>query len=266
MSNFNDFARGGLVGFSTVMIGYPFDTVKTNLQNRNFYSMTNTFKSIYQTQGVKGFYRGAHYPFIFLITKRTYQYPLYERLKSHFNPFLSGALTGVSGTILGCPMHNIKIKIQNKIAVASKNSQVIENTNIYSIVKEIMGKRGWKGFYLGFYPTLVRDFFYGGSFLGFYGIFRQYAKNIKFNNYWMERGKYGICSATSSLITWSLFIPIDTIKNNIQSEKKYFQLKNRISKDGLIRTLWAGYTPAVIRTIPASVISLIIYEWLGSNN
>jgi len=265
---FTNFIRGGTVGIATVIVGYPFDTVKVRMQNRYFYSMVTSFSETYKKQGINGFYRGCQAPLCVLIIKRGYQYPLFEETRNqlinntgYFKAinqysagYLAGSVAGLSGTIFSCPMHNVKIKMQNQI------KPIIE-TNFRNTIKNIYQVRGIKGFYLGFKMTLLRDFFYSGSYLGNYGLMRQHAEEHDFNNRFLNGIKLGICGAISSIITWSIFLPIDAVKTNIQSEKKTLVLRNRIAKEG-IRTLWVGYLPVIIRTIPTSIAAMFLYETL----
>jgi hypothetical protein len=73
-----------------------------------------------------------------------------------------------------------------------------------------------------------------------------------------------INGSVSHIITWFLFIPIDTIKTNIQ-RKNYTTIKDIIStiykKNGL-SGFWRGIIPACLRTIPVSGISMIGYEYI----
>ena len=66
-----DFVAGYAGGVCGVLVGHPFDTVKIRLQTRGhlYKSGTHAFKSIFKTEGIRGFFKGVLPP---CIGKKTY--------------------------------------------------------------------------------------------------------------------------------------------------------------------------------------------------
>jgi solute carrier family 25 carnitine/acylcarnitine transporter 20/29 len=59
-SDFDSFIAGFAYGTTTVIVGQPFDTIKTRMQALGTHaSMMNTSSSIFKTEGVAGLYRGV---------------------------------------------------------------------------------------------------------------------------------------------------------------------------------------------------------------
>jgi hypothetical protein len=48
-------------------LGYPFDVIKTNIQIYPTQRYHQIIKTIYSKNGIKGFYRGWYFPFMFSI-------------------------------------------------------------------------------------------------------------------------------------------------------------------------------------------------------
>ena len=64
----------------------------------------------------------------------------------------------------------------------------------------------------------------------------------------------------SSIITWSVFFPLDTIKVAIQTKKGPKHIKYIIKESGIFG-LWKGASPVLLRVFPVSACSMAIYEY-----
>lgn len=121
MSTNTDFFNGLFVGGSQVIIGYPFDTIKTVLQ-------TNSTKI-----GWGSLYRGVKYPLfsnsiinsaLFGINTYTYQ------LTNSY--FVSGAISGFIGAFIICPVEQFKVRAQ----IMSNYRQPLFRALIPTIMRE----------------------------------------------------------------------------------------------------------------------------------
>lgn len=99
MSN-NDFLNGLFVGASQVLVGYPFDTVKT----------------IFQTGSRKigwNLYRGSQFQFfnnsVVNSTLFGFNTEMYKLTESYY---LSGIVSGFIGAFIICPLEQFKVKAQ----------------------------------------------------------------------------------------------------------------------------------------------------------
>lgn len=115
------------------------------------------------------------------------------------NNFLSGAVSGAFGTIIGCPMHVIKIQTQNVVHLAtppsSSSTAAINSTsssaasasaarsssssllvergggqgwNAFYCTKAILREDGVRGLYRGFKFHVLKDTIFAGTYLGTY--------------------------------------------------------------------------------------------------
>lgn len=78
---------------------------------------------------------------------------------------LSGAVAGGLGTVIGCPMHVIKVQTQNQTSQGTRNA--------WTCTKDIWNCHGFRGFYLGLKANLLKDICFAGTYLGLYSGFRE---------------------------------------------------------------------------------------------
>jgi solute carrier family 25 carnitine/acylcarnitine transporter 20/29 len=101
----NEYLLGNLFGISQVIIGYPFDTVKTNLQN--FKPIVPLFHS------PRLFYKGMQYPLLTSMLGTTLMFGNYSYfLEITENKFISASTTGIIGAFLITPFDHLKIQRQ----------------------------------------------------------------------------------------------------------------------------------------------------------
>ncbi|KAJ3214401.1 hypothetical protein HK099_006893, partial [Clydaea vesicula] len=239
---------------SSVLFGYPFDTVKTKMQAYKYSSTLNCIKQTYNGEGIAGFFRGV-FPVLFSASVfRSISFTIYTRTKEFSMQTLnkstnlsvlskislSSLSSGLfSGTVISClnaPIEFVKIQKQlERIYPANVNSfgenitssletdakgirrnlGLSNNTTTYQWVVKIFQKRGLFGLYYGAHLHIFRDAL--GSSLYFCGY---------------EITKYALTPSgerPSSITTllaggfagsscWLILFPIDLVKSNIQKE------------------------------------------------
>lgn len=84
-----DVALGFIPGVAhagaTIMVGYPFDTVKTRLQTGMYSSLRQCIADSTAKAGIASFYRGASVPLTSLLVKRPIEFYIFEELQTN-NP------------------------------------------------------------------------------------------------------------------------------------------------------------------------------------
>lgn len=253
---------GFSVGITSMIVGYPADTIKVRLQTGMYSSLKNCVIKTYSIDGIKGFYRGSLIPLLTMGLRRSYQYPLFENLKKTNSNYLAGSLSGASGTLIGCPVHVLKIRMQN--------SHKKEISSLWKCTKQIYKQDGFVGFYKGFYINLIKDGIFGCLFLGTYGTLKDKLIQKKdngellFDKISLDSHYNMICAGTlagcfSSIITWVILFPIDTVKTAIQSKKGLDLIKLKRQKG--ILSFWTGLSPVILRALPVSLTSMFAYEF-----
>lgn len=255
--NENHIIKNALAGASlatiVTIVGYPFDLIKTRMQTGRYLSSLQCLSYTWKKGGFLGFYRGSTMPWISHLTKRPLQYPVAEYMKEKgiCNNYLIGAFSGILGTVFGTPLQVIKVSIQT--------SKKDNNLNVSKVINQNYQLHGWRGFFRGFIPTLIKDTLYSASFVGNYYYLRDWFGTDK-------PWKTFISGAVAHSITWSIFIPIDNVKTNIQrhQEKKITiqeAIQNTYSRYGF-KGFWKGVVPACLRTIPVSGCGVVAYEYV----
>lgn len=234
---------GSAAAITSVMLGYPFDTVKTRLQTGIMDSSYRGLVSAVKKDGFGILYKGVSAPLITLSIKRGYQYNAFETLNKYTsNAWISGAIAGGTGTVISCPMQVIKTNMQSG-----------EFNNVQNCLRYIHHNYGWKGLYRGFIPNMSKDVLFATLYLGSYDTLRTRFPDNPMGHFF--------AGGIASTITWSLLFPVDTIKINSQyTHSNITILKERVNTHGY-RVLWKGVTPALLRIFPVSACSMVVYEY-----
>jgi len=239
---------GALSGLTSVLGGYPFDTIKTRSQINNG-SSRNILINMIKNEGTLSIYRGVMSPLLTITIKRSYQYYLFDTLKEYnYNPFLAGGLAGLSGSLIGCPMHVLKAQMQATDKTKFKNT--------FQLSKYIFKNEGFLGFYRGFYINTCKDFIFGASYLGTYTNLKEYFKKYIDN----DKLIHFLSGGSAATITWGCFIPIDHFETAIQTKRGSKYVFDKIKNQG-ITVLWRGSLPILLRIFPVSAISMTVYEF-----
>jgi len=166
-------------GIIQVIIGHPFDTIKTINQNNNF--LNKNIK-------LKNFYRGIKYPIIQtpLINVSNFYYNDYFIKKYNMNLFNSSILSGFISSIIITPLDYCKINNQQNLKKNINFIKILCSYKHYHIVS------------LREVPAL---FIYFNSY--------DYSKKYIHS--------YSLCGSLAGVLSWLLTYPIDTIKTRLQS-------------------------------------------------
>lgn len=244
------FLPGAIQAATGMIISYPFDTIKSKMQKnpKVFNTTYNTIKKTFIKEGFKGFYRGIPIPLSVIVIKRGFQYDLYEKLnKKNFNTYIIGGLSGGLGSVIGCPMHYVKINMQ----IHERKTY----TNTLQFIKKTLKDDGIRKFYHGIKIDFLKESTFGCLYLGTYGYLRKNTPQTSLYHF--------ICGGISSIITWGMLFPIDSLRTEIMTNSNnnvLDTLKTKI-KNNSLKSLWCGITPILIRIFPVSAISMMTYEY-----
>lgn len=142
----------------------PGDTIRMNSNIKNI-STNEALKDIYYKYGYRGFFKGLTPSILMNLPTGAIEFSTMLYLKRTFGdegikPFFYGMLTGITSSIITCPLDTIKTC-----------RQMQQGNNIYETYKNILTKRGWKGFFRG---SLLRSFQCSIS----YGTYEWLCKNM----------------------------------------------------------------------------------------
>lgn len=224
----NEYFLGNLCGISQVIIGYPFDTMKTNLQNSK--PITPLLYS------PRLFYKGVQYPLLTTMLGTTLMFGNYSYfLELSGNKFVSASATGIIGAFLITPFDYLKIQrqIQKQYEHANAKNETIKNNknkknNQYNDISTYSKK-----IYRGLTLTILRESIaIPAYFLTFDYMYYQCLMHP-----FLSGGIAGINS-------WLFTYPLDTLKSRRQlyHNKPFKELINMGSLySGLGITLFRGF-------------------------
>ena len=222
----NEYLLGNLFGLSQVIIGYPFDTLKTYIQNSK--PITHLFHS------PRLFYKGMQYPLITTMLGTTLMFGNYSYFQELFgNKFCAATTTGIIGAFLITPFDYLKIQRQ------------IHQKHSYETIKTFKINQLYRGLTL----TILRESFAIPAY--FYTFdYLYYQNNI---HPFLSGGMAGINS-------WLFTYPFDTLKSRRQlyHNKSLQELIN-------IGSLYNGIGITLLRGFIVNGASFYIYSIIKKN-
>lgn len=240
-------AASGIVG---VVIGHPFDTVKVRLQTGVHKSTFDALRHLVLREGWGSLYRGVSAPLTTMAVKRSLEFSVFERVVQNNNAFVAGAVSGATTTFLGCPMQVVKINLQNT------DRRTLSGASDFC--RELLGRHGWQGFYLGLKVNLAKDIVFGAMYLGSYAECRKRLPDTPLGHF--------LSGGLASLALWTPLYPIDLIKTQIQSQTHGTvreSVVQTVKKNGLFG-MWRGLLMVWLRVFPTSACSMAVYETVRS--
>jgi len=224
---------GFLQGIIRVLISYPFDYIRTNLQSQKYSSIRSYIQN--SKLSIKDAYRGCTLPLITVPVDRSIQFFLFERLSKYNSVITSSIISSFVSSIYSVPMNYLSTKIITKHSTLSFNT-------ITSFIKE-------KHHYTGFMPDFTKSFLGAVLYTSIYGTLRkQFDK--KDHNYFL----FGILSSIGS---WSVIYPLDTIRVIKQSSIKDYKTILKITP---LKKLYAGFSIILMRSVPSAGCGMMVYE------
>ncbi|KAI9804128.1 MAG: hypothetical protein M1825_001530 [Sarcosagium campestre] len=286
---FKDLFAGAAGGVAQVLLGQPFDIVKVRLQTTNHYSNAlDCATKIWKNEGPLAFYKGTLTPLIGIGACVSVQFGAFHAARRRFEVhnastrssstssassasasqaassltytqyYLSGAIAGLSNTILSSPIEHIRIRLQTQPHTAS--------TRLYAgpldCIRKLAGTHGLAhGLYRGTAVTLLREAqAYGTWFLTFEWLM---AADVARNNIQRKDVPTWKVAAYGGLAGEALWIssyPFDVVKSKMQSDgfgdqARYAGMRDCFRKTWAhegARGFWKGIGPTLLRAMPVS--------------
>ncbi|KAK3037960.1 hypothetical protein RJ639_030665 [Escallonia herrerae] len=273
-----EFLWGGIAGAFGEGMMHPIDTIKTRIQSQiilgaheNQKSILQMVRSVWVTDGLKGFYRGVG-PGVTgsLATGATY-FGVIESAKKwieeshpslggHWAHFIAGALGDTLGSFIYVPCEVMKQRMQVQgtrkywSSLVMKESALINpGIDMYGYYSgmfhagcSIWKEQGAKGLYAGYTPitywsTLARDVPFAGLMVTFYEALKdvtQYGKQK-----WFPNSNYHVNSTLEGLLLGGLAgglsayltTPLDVIKTRLQVQGATLRYKGWLDA---VRRIW----------------------------
>ncbi|KAK1147640.1 hypothetical protein N8T08_000982 [Aspergillus melleus] len=285
----SDFWAGYLSGAVGIIIGNPLDLVKVRLQAGQAGSAaTSPHPHVSRLENARNLVRGAAAPILgygalnailFVAYNRSLMCldnsildPTNPQTTSLYKIWIAGAAGGVASWSVSSPTEFIKCRAQldTRPGVSS-----------WTVAKDILRTRGWRGLYYGGAITCARD----SIGYGFYFWSYEYCKRLMTSDEDDARAaalKVLFCGGIAGVATWASVFPLDVIKTRLQAQTIAVQPENRqllpprherralntfqLLKEAYraegLKVFYRGLGVCSIRAFMVNAVQWATYEWL----
>ncbi|TPX36602.1 hypothetical protein SmJEL517_g01175 [Synchytrium microbalum] len=271
--------------FCSVLVGFPFDSLKTRMQAYDYLSMNDCIRKTYAKEGLIGFFRGCGPPLVTVAAVKSISFSIYTSTKARLSATTqwntdtsvsalvaistaAGTTAGVGVSVLSCPLELVKIQRQlERLVLASSAATTRSKTkSSFRVASDIIRAKGVVGLYRGISLHLLRDSVGTGIYFSSY----ESAKRLLTPSDKKPGPLTHLLSGAASGITsWLVIFPVDMVKTRVQkqillettgSESKVVDIvKTIFAREGL-RGFYNGFTATLFRAVPIHSINWIVYE------
>lgn len=277
---------GAASGFIAGVFVCPLDVVKTRFQatsqQYHYTGFLDALKTILRDEGVKGLYRGVIPVTVGYLPTWAIYFTIYEKAKNFYpgllkrkfgleydllNHFAASTTAGACSSFVVNPIWVVKTRLM----VQTGKEKVIYKGTIDAF-RKMYRSEGIRVFYSGLVPSLF-GLIHVGIHFPTYEAIKKLLKVDRTED--ISRGKGHMfwrliaASAASKMIASTVTYPHEVLRTRMQMQtaeerKQPSRLKNEFKKifkkDGY-RGYYAGYTTNLARTLPASAVTLVSFEY-----
>ncbi|EHA56782.1 hypothetical protein MGG_11878 [Pyricularia oryzae 70-15] len=233
---------------------FPLDSVKTRMQTYKYSGFIDCVRHTYQTEKLRGFFRGVTAPMISITAVRTFSLSIYNRSRTTYARVLqekfgvdvvghmrksgnypnfwtvstigaAGATGGSLITVLACPFELSKLSAQVSVLLSDRKNcpnpkdyavaASYQNKGTWQTMKNIVRHRGYSGLYTGFSLHLLRDTLGTGLYFMTYESAKQILTSLS-GTYQSNPLPVLISGGLCGIVSWALIYPIDSAKSIYQ--------------------------------------------------
>lgn len=280
-----DFTAGSLGGVALVYVSQPLDTVKVKMQTfptlyKNMIDCTvRTFK---RDGVVRGLYAGTIPAVIANVAENSVLFAAYGACQkvvatvsgksavaelTALDNATAGFLAAFFSSFTLCPTELIKCKLQALREVQQNNlkpNEKLPKVSPFQLTRQILRTEGIPGMFRGLTSTFAREmpgyfFFFGG-----YEASRELMAKPGQSKDDIGPLKTMIAGAIGGVALWTAIFPADVIKSRIQVQSLRLSMTRvgvDIFRNEGILALYNGLQPTIFRTIPATAVLFVVYEY-----
>lgn len=252
-----DIVPGVAGGVARVMVGQPFDTIKTRLQvlgqgtalaatlppEMTYKNSMDCVRKMVKNEGPFSLYKGTVAPLIGNMILLGIHFPVFSKVRaaledgeapgtfSHWKILAAGGAAGAAGSLVSTPVELVRTKLQMQrraalASTASGSGSAAANAAVEDVYKgsldafrKIVSRYGlFRGLYSGYTVTLLRDVQgYAWFFYGYEATIHALAGPGKTK---ADLSYMQVIAAgiMAGFGLWGSMFPIDTIKSKIQAD------------------------------------------------
>jgi solute carrier family 25 aspartate/glutamate transporter 12/13 len=273
------FAMGVTAAVAGVAAVYPFDTLKTKLQNERklknvaaaaarpplYDGMMDCAKYVMKHEGVRGFYRGLGAQATGKGIEKGFQLFIVDVLRQKImgkskehsiaTELFAGSIAGAIQVLTTNPFELVKVRIQT----SSKSSI------------EVLRDVGVAGLFRGLSACLVRDVAFAAAYFAIYAEYKhRMFGSTDVANAAMSLPQLFIGGSVAGCLSAWMTTPADVIKTRLQAESRkgdpaytgFMQCARSIAKEEGGVAFFKGAVPRMLRSSPQYGVMLLTYDWL----
>ncbi|KAK0651461.1 mitochondrial carrier domain-containing protein [Cercophora newfieldiana] len=234
---------------------FPLDSVKTRMQTYKYAGFLDCVRHTYQTEKLRGFFRGVTAPMASITLVRTVSFSIYQRSKYVYCDWVkrnfgfdvmahvsakgsypnlwtvatfgaAGATAGSCITAIACPFELTKLSAQVSVLMADKKncprpeSHAIaasyQNKGTLKTLRNIVKHRGFRGLYTGFNLHLLRDTLGTGTYFMTYESSKQLLTTFGGDGAHSNPFAVLVAGGLCGIVSWALIYPVDSAKSIYQ--------------------------------------------------
>ncbi|XP_024627832.1 folate transporter 1, chloroplastic isoform X1 [Medicago truncatula] len=284
---------GAAAGFATVAVMHPLDVVRTRFQVNDgrashLPSYKNTAHAIFtitRIEGLRGLYAGflpgvlgstlswGLYFFFYERAKQRYARSREEKLSPGLH-LASAAEAGALVSLFTNPVWLVKTRLQLQTPI----HQTRPYSGLYDAFRTIMREEGFSALYRGIVPGLFLQVSHGAIQFTAYEELRKTIVDLKSKgsdkqhqnpDQLLNSVDYAVLGATSKVAAILLTYPFQVIRSRLQQRPggdgihrymdSWHVVKETARFEG-VRGFYKGITPNLLKNVPASSITFIVYE------
>ncbi|KAG5419218.1 hypothetical protein I9W82_002985 [Candida metapsilosis] len=285
---------GAASGFLAGVVVCPLDVIKTRLQAQqdkaNRLGFRDMLTKILRTEGVTGLYRGLVPITIGYLPTWTIYFTVYERAKKFYpqfihrhwninspelNHFCSAVTAGMTSSIAVNPIWVVKTRLMIQSNTKKSPNDVVYRGTIDAF-RTMYQEEGIRVFYSGLVPSLFGLIHVGIHF----PVYEKMKSWLHCSTIDQQNEVPGLlwrlvaASSISKMIASTITYPHEILRTRLQMRKNGEKQGAKVNvKGSLLKTIsdiyhkeglrgyYAGYVTNLIRTVPASAVTLVSFEY-----
>lgn len=290
-----DLASGTAAGIAQLLVGHPFDTVKVVMQtSATDTSALGAARAVVGSRGLLGFYRGMAAPLATVAAYNAIVFGTWGAVERVLSPsgtpltsaqaVLAGSMAGVPVSLLAAPTELLKCRLQAQggarpppgaayTAADVRAGRALFNGPLQVMRSVLAHEGGVLGLYRGLGATLLREVPGNAAYFGFYDACKAAlaaAQGIPQEQ--LGAGSLLVAGGVGGASFWAFTYPIDVIKSRMQTQNPFaadrfrgiWDCGQRLYREGGRRALYRGYTPCLMRSVPANAVAFLTFESVRS--
>ncbi|KAL1920319.1 uncharacterized protein VTP21DRAFT_1465 [Calcarisporiella thermophila] len=279
VKSLKEFIGGTVGGWSQVIVGHPFDTVKVRLQTQpdppKYKGAIDCVKVTLKEEGPRGLYKGVASPLMgigicnaILFSangnfRRLLQGGDESRVLSLAEITLAGGLAGSVMAFANCPVELLKVKLQAQNTMPVSEIRGTPYKGVIDCGIRTFKDRGLAGLYRGITITIIRDVpSYASYFFAYEGMKRWLASNKQDTD--LTSGDLLLAGGIAGIAAWLPCYPQDVLKSRMQNNTSYKStadcFRALVAQKMGVKSFFKGFTPTLARAFPANAATFFAYE------